>query len=177
MAQQAPKPTITGKMLAAVKKNPQTQYGSVLPVARDMPPLKEAGKLRVAAPDILRGPTESLLRLLEAVRNPTEATEQTIPDILNVFFAARSGVAARKIKGPDHVSDFGDVISDPLSALGFARVLNLLTADPGALNLREFNDTIMQNMNAPKEKGITIPIEPRTPSNTTYKLEPRKDAK
>lgn len=172
MAEQ-PKPTITGKTLAAIEKQPQLQYASVLPFSRDMPPLASAGKIRPALPDMVRGPLQSLVRTLQAFENPSQATEQIVPDIINLFLAGRLATSpAMKLPARSRAS-FGMLQPDQARDLSIA--LQAVNNDPkSARNLDLYGQAAMQMLSnlAPSSarREVNMPIEPRKVENTTYKL-------
>lgn len=175
MAEQ-PKPTITGKTLEMLSKRSQTQYGSILPLAMDMPPRRSAGKPRAAMPDIARAPMESLVRVLQAFENPSQATERIIPDILNLFATTRGVRAATVVprtfaeETPIHSSVYGfnylrDVLSDTPN-LGYSDALNSM-----GINALQAIMAELPKFDPVKVKSeANVSMAPRTTENTTYKL-------
>ena len=167
--------SLSDTMLDVLAKRPQTQYGSLMPIAMDMPPRQSAGRTRLAMPDIARAPMESLVHLLKAFENPSQAKERVVTDILTLFTTGRGLRAATKVPAtikeelPVHSSVYGfNYLRDLLSetpTLGYADAINSAT-----LNL--IGDVANLLPNAPK--GINIPIEPRKTENTTYKLKGQK---
>lgn len=159
-------PTLIDRLKLSIQKNAQTQYSSVIPLAQDV----QTGKISPALPDMVRGPLGSLLNVLSAFEKPGEATEQIVPDMLNVVLAGRvGGKGANVVSASTHQAKrlSGDEFYQLLAGL------RLLNYDPNSKEgFKLYFDAIRQIAPKALPKGINMPIEPKERKGINMRIEP-----